>query len=1153
MSHKFCTTDFMEWLGTTCFSFLEGVSFPDDLVESAYSHGYQGIGIADRMGLYGVIQGLAGFEKCTSNTSNASGESSFMYAPGVRLHFDEADPLFVYPLHKRAYGELCSYLSGKALEGMPLGQKGLNPLPWRDFFHDFLKKFSSSISDDFILISASEIFFPWISDPVNKRNLEKSNNTPAWPQSASPNAFKTKEANIYPFYLMELAEFCGSGPASALSLAYPLTLAPGCETLCEGLQAQSRALGIPLLATTLPLFANKSDQDLCDLATSIRHTIPIKNLGFLKQSNGERRLLSHSELEFFRKKISNHRSDFLWDPFERSLELGRRHRFSLRELKYKYPREAIPQGYSASEWLRTLTFEGAKSRYPDGIPTNVIQQLEHELSLVATLEYEDYFLTLWDVLKYAREKEILFQGRGSAANSAICFCLGITAIDPVRMGLLFERFLSLERREPPDIDVDFEHERREEVMQEVYARYGRNRAAMVATVICFRHRMAVRETAKALGASLETQNALVRHMGRDGMRRLLELESFEGLNATQFRLLKHLAPRLKGLPRHIGLHTGGFVLSHENVTEMCVCEPARMPGRSVIPWDKDDVDYLGWMKVDLLSLGMLTAIRKTFDLIGSRNVTGKKLSLATVPSECPLVYHHLRRADTVGVFQIESRAQMNMLPRLAPRQFYDLVVEVAIVRPGPLQGGMVHPYLRRRQGLDPITFDHPKLKPILAKTLGVPLFQEQVMKVAVAVANFTPGEADQLRKVMSGAWRARSSMATLKEKLLTGMAANGLTQEFAEKVYKQIEGFGEYGFPESHAASFAILTYISSWLKIHHPSEFLCALLNSQPMGFYSPRALIDDAQRHGVKVFPIDVSMTRSWDCALELNPQQPQKPFVRLGYRLIRGFRKSDVSLIQKLQDCGVLSPERDELPSFEELRSLGLEKQCLEKLIFAKALREPIAENISVHDSRRNQLWELKRLRASEHRPLFKLFDAISPKASQVNSTAHLFKAFTHWEALLRDYQSTGVHAIETGEAPWQAHPAGYAREILLKTLGQDFPWLRAEEIFSTQPYSVIYFLGLLSVRQRPPTAGGIVFVTLEDETGFFNLTLMPDVYEQYRLTLEGGLLLAGTGHVEKSFQNDPRDPHTAAYSLKVQSLWNPFIRQNLPPISVSRHWG
>ncbi len=617
----------IEWLGTSHFSFLEGASDPESLFLCAARESYVGLCLADRMGFFGAVQGLRAADEIKKAFPD------FFYAPGIRLHFDSADPIFIYPLHRKAHAELCKFLSAWALEGMPLQEKGLTPLRWRDF-KSFLR--AQNLTQDFVLISASGRFYPWIrrEDPSQKARIFTQEAGRAGPSFSTPPTI----AGQYPFWLLELVEICGSGEGSALSLAYPVNLLPGANELQLWLEKISLELKIPLLATSLPLYAKKEDQDLCDLVTAIRHKKQIKDLGYFRQANGERRLFSKLEREQVKKILSAKK--FFTDPFERGVALAERHNFSLRELKYRYPKEKIPSGQTSAQYLHQITMEGASRRYPKEIPPKLQMQLEKELKLISALEYEDYFLTIFEVLDYARSKKILFQGRGSAANSAVCYALGITAIDPVQMDLLFERFISMERKEPPDIDVDFEHERREEVIQEIYSRYGRQHAAMVGSVICFRDRMAVRETAKALGIDLEITNILIKFMGREGIERILfdtipadlkEILGDKKISQRKWTLLINLSQRLEGTPRHVGIHTGGFVLSNERLDEQCVLEPARMHNRSVIPWDKDDVDYLGWMKVDLLSLGMLTAIRKCFDLVkASHNIT---LSLGEIPHD----------------------------------------------------------------------------------------------------------------------------------------------------------------------------------------------------------------------------------------------------------------------------------------------------------------------------------------------------------------------------------------------------------------------------------------------------------------------------------------------------------------------------------------
>ena len=1105
----------IEWCASSCFSFLEGASAPDDLAREARRCGYRGLALGDRLGLYGLVRA---FREVSTIRED---DPSFFFSPGIRLHFDRADPVFIHPLHVGSYNRLCEFLSSVAMQGLSTDafheqRKGLGLVPWREFMN-FLKSFGG-IKDDFVIMSVSRRFYP-----LPEEKIEASVCVPPYRRGE------------FPLWLMELRDICGQGSESALSLAWPLTLSPGINELHDWIAQASLKFSIPIVATTLPLMAGPHDQDLTDLLSSIRHHIPLKDLGFLKQANRERKFLAPHEQKLHREIFAKQQTELLeagFDPFQRSLELAKRHRFSLHELKYKYPSECIPSGKTSADYLRELTLAGAQKRYPDGTPLNIIKQLNHELTLISELGFEDYFLTIKDVLSFAESRKILFQGRGSAANSAVCFCLGLTAIDPNQINLLFERFLSRERAEPPDIDIDFEHERREEVIQNVYERYSRNRAAMVATTICFRDRMAFRESAKALGVKDEIITKWITIMGRDGMRRLSPDQApDESISQSEWQRLILYARKLKGLPRHMGLHTGGFILSNEPLTRQCILEPASMQGRSVVPWDKDDVEFLGWMKVDLLSLGMLSVLRKAMEAC-------KIASLADIPGECPVVYKALQRADTVGVFQIESRAQMNMLPRLAPKTFYDLVVEVAIVRPGPLQGGMVHPYLRRRQGLEPVTYDHPKLEPILAKTMGVPIFQEQVMKIAVAIAGFTPGEADELRKVMSGAWRAKSTMQRLQDKLFAGMKASGISDAYAARIYKQIEGFGEYGFPESHAASFALLTYASSWIKTHRPAEFLCALLNSQPMGFYSARSLIEDAKRHGVKVLPIDV-MDSGWDSKLVRDPSKPlsdpRHRSVRLGFHLIRGFSKDEALKIETLQRQGLLSSEHEHVPRLDDLRRWGLSNRGIEQLIHARAL-SALDLRPPERDTRREQLWTFRATKSKE----VGLGELQLPQRFP-----DFFRPSSEWESLARDYQSTG---ISLGR-----HPV-----VLLKEFFAHIPnsprWIDSEALYSVREGARVFVIGLLGVKQKPPTAGGMTFLTLEDEKGFLNLSLFPDVYERTRLTIEFHCWLAAEAVVTRSTQVDPKDPKSVALSLRVLDLWNPLEKLPIEAFKASepRHY-
>lgn len=1095
----------VEWCSSSSFSFLEGATSPSELMHEAQARGYRGLGLGDRMGLYGLVEALRAYDELPEG-------HNFFYAPGIRLHFDTADPLFIYPLHKQAHAKLCRFLSEWALEGLVAREKGLAPIPWVRF-REFLRTERNEIRDSYLLFSISGRFYPW---PAKESEAFQRSQTLDVDRVAPSFSIPPTKEGQSPFWLLELSELCGKGPSSALSLVWPLTLAPGIEDLQAWLLEHSRKLQIPLVASSLPLFGPEAHFERACLVGAIRHRKALEDMGLLGQVNSQRRLLSTKEFRIHQgiwRELSRPTDN---DPFARGLELTERHAFSLRELSYKYPRENIPAGEDASTYFARLVREGALKRYPDGIPLDIEKQLRHELSLIKELGFEDYFLTIHDVLDYARSQKILFQGRGSAANSAVCFCLGITSIDPVRMNLLFERFLSRERAEAPDIDIDFEHERREEVLQEIYSRYGRHRAAMVANTIRFRGRMAVREAGLALGFSDDELSRLASYMGREGFTQLKEDPAAipEGDLSPRSRrrlpALIRLAESLRGVPRHLGIHSCGFVLSAGDLREQCILEPARKEMRSVVPWNKDDIDTLNWVKVDFLSLGMLTAVRKCLDLIGTRNVSGKKLEMHEVPRDCPKVYQAACRADTVGIFQIESRAQMNMLPRLAPKTFYDLVIQIAIVRPGPIQGGMVHPYLKRRQGLaGKWSYEHPKLEAILKKTLGVPIFQEQVMRMAVAIGGFTPGEADQMRKVMSGAWRSKSQMHKHRDKLMSGMKASGLSPEYAERIYKQMEGFGEYGFPESHSASFAIIAYVSAWIKVHHPAEFLCGLLNSQPMGFYSPRALVGDAERHGVRVLAANILHSR-WDSTIESGG-------VRLGLHLIRGLKRSEAELIEKLQDSGVLHPGCLLSPS--DLR-IHFPQSTLEKLVKAGACRSPGKTATSPRDQRPGQMWELIKSRHENPQAPRLLMDTDTPPDSLQDN-------WTEWSSIVADYRTAGLSLRE--------HPVRHARQNFFPMMAD---WKNAETMWKLRAGLRVEVLGLLAIKQKSPTAGGMCFLTLEDESGFFNLAIKPEVYTRVRLTIDRSPLLAARGRIVRSILHNPADPHSCALSLDVEELWNPF---------------
>jgi error-prone DNA polymerase len=838
----------------------------------------------------------------------------------------------------------------------------------------------------------------------------------------------------------------------------------------EAREALAMQTGVPLVATGDVLIHSPERQPLQDVLTCIRRHCTIDQAGTSLQPNAARYLRSPAQMQ---RLFKDHPA-----AYERSVEIARRCAFSLDQLAYRYPREIVPEGMSPMGWLRHETEAGLRWRYPAGVPPQVRDQVAHELDLIARMNFPAYFLTVYDVVRFARERKILCQGRGSAANSAVCFALGITAVDPATSSLLFERFISEERGEPPDIDVDFEHERREEVLQYVYERYGRHRAAMVNEVIRYRRRSAIRDVGKVMGLDADQIDRLAKGVHWFDLGEVTAAHLREaGLNPEdpRVRLTLDLSTQIQGLPRHVGIHTGGFTISDGPLLDLCPIEPATMDKRTVIQWDKDDIDTVGFVKVDLLSLGMLTATRKCFEMVEAH--WNRPLSLATVPSEDPAVYEMLCKADTVGLFQVESRAQMSMLPRLQPRCFYDLVVQVSIVRPGPIQGGMVHPYLRRRRGEEPVTYPHPDLEPILARTLGVPIFQEQVMAMAVAVGGFTPGQADALRRAM-GAWRKRGGLTEIVEGLMAGMQKRGITPEYAQQICEQIKGFGEYGFPESHAASFARLVYVSAWLKCHYPAAFTAALLNSQPMGFYSPRSLVDDARRHGVEVRPVDVQQSQ-WESTLEPSTAGPGSPHplaIRLGLGRIKGLAEAAGQRV-------VTARGEDTFIGIGDLqRRADLDRGALAALARADAL-------CTLATDRRQAMWQVQGL---YDLPLFRGLLRDEPPAPLPPPSP--------MDELQADYQHLGLSLTH--------NPIAMVRDQLDRE-----GVLCAEAALGCANKRTIQVAGMVSHRQRPSTASGVVFMTMEDETGMLNIVIKPALFEQQRQIILDNNLLRVTAQVQR----------------------------------------
>jgi len=869
---------------------------------------------------------------------------------------------------------------------------------------------------------------------------------------------------------------------SALWIAAERLLDADDAARCEAICAIAEATGLPIVAAGDVHMHVRERRTLQDTLTAIRLKTSVAQAGYALYPNGERHLRPLSTLERL--------YPVAW--LAETLVVAQRCKFSLEELRYEYPEEIVPRGETPTSYLRRLTEEGFARRFPPERATEaqrarVRKLIEHELALIAESRYEAFFLTVYDVVEFARSKGILCQGRGSAANSAVCYCLGITAVDPSRMEMLFERFISRERNEPPDIDVDFEHQRREEVIQYIYGKYGRERAALTATVITYRARSALRDVGKALGLDLSDVDRLAKSMawwdGRQAMPKRLAEAGFDPESASMRRLFE-LVTTLLGFPRHLSQHTGGFVISCGPLSHLVPVENAAMPQRTVIEWDKDDLDALGLLKVDVLALGMLSAIRRALALASARH--GKPFELTDVPPEDEGVYEMVGHGDTVGVFQIESRAQMAMLPRLKPKSYYDLVIEVAIVRPGPIQGGMVHPYLRRRQGIEPVTYPSDAVRGVLERTLGVPIFQEQVMQLAVVAAGFTPGEADQLRRSMA-AWKRKGGLEHFERRLVEGMRERGYDEGFARQIYQQILGFGEYGFPESHAASFALLVYVSAWLKHYEPAAFTCALLNSQPMGFYSPSQLTQDLRRHDVAILPADVTVSE-WECTLEErnNPPRPAQrgevrdegqPALRLGFCLVKGLSESAGKKLVAAR------AERAFASVADLARRASLNAHDMQALAAAGALAA-----LSGH--RRNAVWDVSGIETMP--PV--LADSPIEEASPV------LAAPAEGEDIVADYASLG---LTLGR-----HPLALLRERL-----QRQRMLTAAELKALPHGRIARVTGLVTGRQRPGTASGVTFVTLEDETGMVNVIVWRDLAERQRKELLRSSLMTVYGTLER----------------------------------------
>jgi error-prone DNA polymerase len=884
--------------------------------------------------------------------------------------------------------------------------------------------------------------------------------------------------------LLPFVERENESQIAPLAEAFPRRFYIGvCRTFSEGDEARfaralaaSRRLSAPLCAHNDVHTHHRGRQRLLDVITAIRCQTRVDEAGKRLFPNSERTLKTPADMaRLF--------SDFP-SAVGRTLEIADACSFQLDELRYRFSEENLPPGHTPMSYLRHLTLEGLAFRYPKGVPTEVSEQVKRELHLIESLDFPGYFLAIWDIVRFAREHGILCQGRGSAANSAVCYALQITSVDPVRMGLLFERFLSMERKEPPDIDVDFEHERREEVLQYVYQKHGRHRAGMVCEVVCYRGRLAAREVGKALGLSLDQVDRLAKvtnAAGEEGLSAALLGEAGLSAEDERVRLTVALSAELEGFPRHLSIHVGGFVITQDVLSQLVPQENATMPGRTVVQWDKDDLNATGILKVDLLGLGMLTVLSKAFALISQHH--GQSLSMATLPPEDTAVYDMLCEADAVGVFQVESRAQMSMLPRLRPRTFYDLVIEIAIIRPGPIIGDMVHPYLRRRDGLEQVSYPSVDVESILKKTLGVPLFQEQAMKLAMVAAGFSAEEADQLRRILSHK-RAEELLRPYEKRFVQGCIARGYPREFAESCFRQFQGFSHYGFPESHSASFALIAYASAYIKRYYPAAFCAALLNSQPMGFYAPHTLVEDAKRHGVRVLPIDVNAS-SWDCTLEGGA-------LRLGLRMVTGFRQASARRIEAAR-----AAQGGGFHSLEHLaQGAGLARHEWVRLALAGALSE--------WGNRRQVLWSIQALGPMDEEDLF--------FASAMDTEQVPLPEMSQTDRICADYDAFGLSL--------EKHPLQLLRPQL-SARGA----LTAQKLAKASAGKRASVGGMVICRQRPPTAKGFCFLSLEDETGIANLIVPPPLFERFRSEIVSALFLWGEGTVERT---------SKVVNIKVQRL-------------------
>ena len=1002
--------EYAELISKTNYSFLIGASHAHELMETASEIRLSALGICDKNGVYGLPKAYRAYKERIKE-----GLSAAKLISGAEITIENRPPIVLLAQNRSGYGLMCRILT----ESHKNREKGQAYLSWGKFLDLIaLPGYDALVA---LLVQGD----PW------KEDLEHD--------------YWTLKQIFGDRVYFSLSRFLDGWDKVRTNRTKEL----------------AKRYSIPIVATNDVHYHMHDRKVLHDVVTAIRARVTLKEVGTRLLSNAERYLKTPEQMTELFKDLP--------EAIKNTIIIADSCSFSLNELRYRYPSEWLPEGETAQGHLIKNTFKGAQQRYPSGIPEDVRKQLDYELKLIEKMKFADYFLTIWEIIEFAKGKKILCQGRGSAANSIVCYCLGITAIDPVRMNLLFERFISVERGEPPDIDVDFEHERREEVIQHIYNKYGRDRAGMVAAVITYRSRSAKRDVLKVF-------------------------------NSESSEMTAKIVEAIYGFPRHLSIHTGGFTLSADPLIETVPIEPARMDGRTVIQWDKDDLDYVGLLKVDVLALGMLSALRKTLDYVGN-------LTLATIPPEDPKTYEMMRRADTVGVFQIESRAQMSMLPRLLPETFYDLVVEIAIIRPGPIVGKMINPFLKRRRGLEPVIFPDPRLEPILGRTLGIPLFQEQIMKMAVALAGFTAGEADELRRTI-GKLRTQDSFHRMAQKLMTGLQKNGLPKAYAEQVFEQIQSFASYGFPESHSASFALLAYASAYLKCHHPAEFTCALLNSQPMGFYSCHTLVDDAKRHGVKILPIDPNLS-TWDSNIESGA-------IRLGFRLVKGISVNEVN---KIEAARKMTPF---ISLFDFVNRTVLRRDLFHRLAIGDVFS-------AFGCKQREAIWQIL-----AYDLLFAGAGFTGPGNQlslfgfgkvEENVIETFLPRLNYYDSVCADYSSYGLsvrghpmHALRSKIKSLPANTISYARNL---TSG-----------------SSIKVSGMVIVRQRPATASGMTFATLEDETGLLDLALYKQTYERFQDVFDSVPFVVVTGVL----QRDGR-----AVSMLVSMVKPISVKFGLPTIA------